>query len=119
MATATAMAPSTILAVEKPDMVRHLHASPAFADRFLTHMLRRNIRIEEDLVDQQQGGVGLTARSVIPLKRSLRRTSARRRRYAWPHIADRECRSSSARRRLARPDADLRDHERWHGHRDE
>lgn len=52
MATATAMAPSTILAVEKPDMVRHLHASPAFADRFLTHMLRRNIRIEEDLVDQ-------------------------------------------------------------------
>ena len=52
MATATAMAPSTILVVEKPDMVRHLHASPAFADRFLTHMLRRNIRIEEDLVDQ-------------------------------------------------------------------
>jgi CRP/FNR family cyclic AMP-dependent transcriptional regulator len=52
MATAMAMAPSTILAVEKSDMVRHLHASPAFADRFLTHMLRRNIRIEEDLVDQ-------------------------------------------------------------------
>ena len=52
MATATAMAPSTILAVDKPEMVRHLHAAPAFADRFLTHMLKRNIRIEEDLVDQ-------------------------------------------------------------------
>jgi CRP/FNR family transcriptional regulator, cyclic AMP receptor protein len=52
MATATAMASSTILAVEKPDMVRHLHAQPAFADRFLTHMLTRNIRIEEDLIDQ-------------------------------------------------------------------
>ena len=52
MATATAIAPSTILAVEKPDMVRQLHAQPAFADRFLTHMLTRNIRIEEDLVDQ-------------------------------------------------------------------
>jgi CRP/FNR family transcriptional regulator, cyclic AMP receptor protein len=52
MATATAMAPSTILAVEKPEMVRQLHAVPAFADRFLTHMLTRNIRIEEDLVDQ-------------------------------------------------------------------
>jgi len=52
MATATAMAPATILAVEKSDMVRQLHASPAFADRFLTHMLTRNIRIEEDLVDQ-------------------------------------------------------------------
>ena len=52
MATATAMAPSTILAVEKSEMVRQLHAVPAFADRFLTHMLTRNIRIEEDLVDQ-------------------------------------------------------------------
>ena len=49
MATATAMAPCTILAVEKQEMVRQLHAQPAFADRFLTHMLTRNIRIEEDL----------------------------------------------------------------------
>ncbi len=52
MATATAMAPCTILAVEKQEMVRQLHAKPAFADRFLTHMLTRNIRIEEDLIDQ-------------------------------------------------------------------
>jgi CRP/FNR family transcriptional regulator, cyclic AMP receptor protein len=52
MATARAMAPCTILTVEKREMVRQLHARPAFADRFLTHMLTRNIRIEEDLVDQ-------------------------------------------------------------------
>jgi CRP-like cAMP-binding protein len=52
MATATAMGPSTILAIEKSEMVRQLHAAPAFADRFLTHMLTRNIRIEEDLIDQ-------------------------------------------------------------------
>jgi CRP/FNR family transcriptional regulator, cyclic AMP receptor protein len=52
MATATAMARCTIISVEKPDMVRELHARPAFADRFLTHMLMRNIRIEEDLIDQ-------------------------------------------------------------------
>ena len=52
MATATAIVGSTILAVEKPEMVRQLHGKPAFADRFLTHMLARNIRIEEDLVDQ-------------------------------------------------------------------
>ncbi len=52
MATATAMAPSTILAVEKSEMARQLRAAPAFADRFLTHMLTRNIRIEEDLIDQ-------------------------------------------------------------------
>jgi CRP/FNR family cyclic AMP-dependent transcriptional regulator len=52
MATATAMTACTIVVVEKQDMVRQLHAKPAFADRFLSHMLTRNIRIEEDLVDQ-------------------------------------------------------------------
>ncbi len=52
MATATAMAPCTIVTVEKEEMVRQLHARPAFADRFLGHMLTRNIRIEEDLIDQ-------------------------------------------------------------------
>jgi CRP/FNR family transcriptional regulator, cyclic AMP receptor protein len=52
MATALAMAASTVFIVEKQEMVRQLHAKPAFADRFLTHMLTRNIRIEEDLVDQ-------------------------------------------------------------------
>jgi CRP-like cAMP-binding protein len=52
MATAAAMAASTIVVVDKAEMVRQLHAQPAFADRFLTHMLTRNIRIEEDLIDQ-------------------------------------------------------------------
>ena len=52
MATASAVAACRIINVEKPEMVRQLHAQPAFADRFLTHMLTRNIRIEEDLIDQ-------------------------------------------------------------------
>ena len=52
MATASAIAACSIVIVEKPEMVRQLHAQPAFADRFLTHMLTRNIRIEEDLIDQ-------------------------------------------------------------------
>ena len=52
MATATAMTACTIVVVEKQEMVRQLHAKPAFADSFLTHMLTRNIRIEEDLIDQ-------------------------------------------------------------------
>ena len=52
MATASAMASCAIVVVEKPEMIRQLHAEPAFADRFLTHMLTRNIRIEEDLIDQ-------------------------------------------------------------------
>jgi CRP-like cAMP-binding protein len=52
MATASAMDQCTVISIEKADMVRHLHAKPAFADRFMTHMLTRNIRIEEDLIDQ-------------------------------------------------------------------
>ena len=52
MATAKAAVASTILVVEKREMARELHTRPAFADRFLAHMLSRNIRIEEDLVDQ-------------------------------------------------------------------
>lgn len=52
MATATAMETCSVLAVDRPEMVRQLRAAPDFAERFLTHMLTRNIRIEEDLVDQ-------------------------------------------------------------------
>jgi CRP-like cAMP-binding protein len=50
--TATAMSPSNVLIIEKEAMVRLLHDEPLFADRFLSHMLTRNIRIEADLVDQ-------------------------------------------------------------------
>jgi CRP-like cAMP-binding protein len=51
MATASAMDASTVVAIDKPDMVRHLRRRPTFADLFMRHMLTRNIRIEEDLVD--------------------------------------------------------------------
>ena len=50
--TATAIAPSSVLVIERPAMVRLLHDEPLFADRFLSHMLSRNMRIEADLVDQ-------------------------------------------------------------------
>jgi CRP-like cAMP-binding protein len=52
MGTATAVAPTTILVLGKEHMVRLLHEQAAFSDRFLSHVLSRNIRIEEDLVDQ-------------------------------------------------------------------
>ena len=52
MATACVLTPSTVSIVEKAEMLRMLHAEPALADRFLSHMLARNIRIEEDLIDQ-------------------------------------------------------------------
>src|SRR6202166_3499749 len=50
--TATAITPTTLLVIEKKEMIRVLHTELAFADRFLAYMLSRNIRIEEDLVDQ-------------------------------------------------------------------
>ena len=50
--TATAMSPSSVLTIEKAALVRLLHEQPTFADRFLSFMLQRNIRIEADLVDQ-------------------------------------------------------------------
>ena len=52
MGSATAMTPSAILRVEKAQMVRLLHRQHEMSDRFIAHMLTRNIRIEEDLIDQ-------------------------------------------------------------------
>ena len=50
--TATAIAASGVLVIQKKAMARLLHNEPLFADRFLSHMLSRNMRIEADLVDQ-------------------------------------------------------------------
>ena len=52
MGTATAITPSAVLDIEKSEMFKVLHEQHAFSDRFLTFMLARNIRIEEDLIDQ-------------------------------------------------------------------
>jgi CRP/FNR family cyclic AMP-dependent transcriptional regulator len=52
MGSATAVTPSTVLFVDKEAMVGLLHKQHALSDRFIAHMLARNIRIEEDLVDQ-------------------------------------------------------------------
>ncbi len=52
MATATTMSVCSIMRLEKAGVVRLLHEQPAFSDLLLHHLLSRNIRIEEDLVDQ-------------------------------------------------------------------
>ena len=52
MGSATAITASTILLVDKRKMVGLLHRQRAMSDRFIAHMLARNIRIEEDLIDQ-------------------------------------------------------------------
>jgi CRP/FNR family transcriptional regulator, cyclic AMP receptor protein len=52
MATATAMSDCSILRLEKAAMIRVLHDEPAFSEIFVSYLLSRTIRIEEDLVDQ-------------------------------------------------------------------
>jgi CRP/FNR family transcriptional regulator, cyclic AMP receptor protein len=52
MGSATAITPSAILLVGKEKMVRLLHKQHEMSDRFIAHMLSRNIRIEDDLIDQ-------------------------------------------------------------------
>ncbi|MDD5542270.1 MAG: Crp/Fnr family transcriptional regulator [Acidobacteriia bacterium] len=52
MATATAIEDATVVRLAKRSMVRLLHADPKFSELFTSYLLLRNIRIEEDLVDQ-------------------------------------------------------------------
>jgi CRP/FNR family transcriptional regulator, cyclic AMP receptor protein len=52
MGTASAIAPTAVLVIEKNEMMRVLHAEHALSDRFMSYILSRNIRIEEDLIDQ-------------------------------------------------------------------
>jgi CRP-like cAMP-binding protein len=52
MGSATAITPSAVLRIEKAQMARLLQRQHELSDRFIAHMLTRNIRIEEDLIDQ-------------------------------------------------------------------
>lgn len=52
IATATAMTECKIMRVEKAEILRILREEPAFSQMFISHVLMRNARVEEDLVDQ-------------------------------------------------------------------
>jgi CRP/FNR family transcriptional regulator, cyclic AMP receptor protein len=52
MGSATAITSSTIVLVGRAKMVALLHKQHAMSDRFISHMVTRNVRIEEDLIDQ-------------------------------------------------------------------
>ena len=52
MGSATAVTPSEVLRIDKEHMAQLLHKQLAMSDRFISHILTRNIRIEEDLIDQ-------------------------------------------------------------------
>jgi CRP-like cAMP-binding protein len=52
MATATALDHASIVRIDKQAMIDVLHTEPAFSELFMAHLLTRNLRIQEDLVDQ-------------------------------------------------------------------
>src|SRR5579872_1529150 len=52
MATATAITPATLLKIERKEMARGLHEEKVFSEVFISYLLARNTRIQEDLVDQ-------------------------------------------------------------------
>lgn len=52
MGTATAVTPTTVLVIDKNEMLRVLHAEHQLSDHFIGYMLAHNIRVEEDLIDQ-------------------------------------------------------------------
>jgi CRP/FNR family transcriptional regulator, cyclic AMP receptor protein len=52
ISSASAIEPTTVLVVQKKEMLRALHEEKDFADQFIAYMLRRNLKVESDLVDQ-------------------------------------------------------------------
>lgn len=52
MGTTSAIKPTTVLAIQKKELLRVLHLEHELSDHFISYMLARNIRIEEDLIDQ-------------------------------------------------------------------
>jgi len=66
--TATAIAPTALHVIERNEMIRALHSDHALSYAFLSYMLSRNIRLEEDLVDQvSQGSERRLARALLLL----------------------------------------------------
>lgn len=90
MGSATAIMSSTILLVDKDQMVHVLHTQHALSDRFIAHLLTRKIRIEADLSDQlfnssENDWPGRSCCSLGTASRSRRsRPSRGSRRRRWP-----------------------------------
>lgn len=52
MGTTTAITPTTVLVIQRKELLRALHAEHELSDHFIAYMLAHNIRVEEDLIDQ-------------------------------------------------------------------
>ncbi len=70
IATATAMTPGSALVVEKGEMLRLLHAEHEFSDQFISYLVTRRLKTEEDLIDQLfNPGEKWLARALLQLAR--------------------------------------------------
>ena len=87
LATATAMTECVTMRVEKTEILRVLQDEPAFSQMFVSHILARNARVEEDLVDQLFNSTEKRLARVLLL---------------WPILARKAGRSRSSRKSAKR-----------------
>ena len=66
----TAITPTTLLVIDKDELLRVLHTEHELSDHFISYMLAHNIRVEEDLMDQLfNSSEKRLARTLLPLAR--------------------------------------------------
>jgi len=76
MGSAVAIVPTTLYRIPKAEMMRMVHEQPEFSDHFISHVLARSIRVEEDLIDQLfNSSEKRLARTLLLLARYGRDTS--------------------------------------------
>ena len=79
LATVSALTKCTIARISKADITRVIHEEPAFAELFIAHLLARNSRVEEDLVDQLfNSSEKRLARTLLLLANSARKVGRNR-----------------------------------------
>ena len=79
--TATAVEDSSLVRIDKQAMIHALHNEPTFSELFLTHLLSRNIRIQEDLVDHLFNSSEKRLARVLLLLAHLGKKASRRRSF--------------------------------------
>ena len=90
LATATTLSASKIVRIDKPIMIRILHDQPNFSEKFISYLLARNLRIQEDLVDQLFNSAekrlarALLLLAILGKKRNASRLLPRSVRKRWP-----------------------------------
>ena len=79
LSTVTALMKCVIVRISKTDITRVIHEEPAFAELFIAHLLARNSRVEEDLVDQLFNSSEKRLRGLFCFWRILARKAGRSR----------------------------------------